>query len=101
MGTARRGRNYWRKILCTEIHVLELAMSDIIAERSGNILRIQLNRPDKKNAMTSSMYITMAEFLEAAAKADHELVALWPAAGPSFTPCPDPVNSTTNPRPHS
>jgi hypothetical protein len=45
-------------------------MNDIIAERSGNILRIQLNRPDKKNAMTSSMYITMAEFLEDAAKDD-------------------------------
>ena len=31
-------------------------MSDIITERSGNILRIQLNRPAKKNAMTSAMY---------------------------------------------
>ena len=39
-------------------------MSDIISERSGSILRIQLNRPAKKNAMTSSMYISMAEFLE-------------------------------------
>ena len=59
-------------------------MSDIIAERSGNILRIQLNRPDKKNAMTSSMYITMAEFLEDAAKDDQIRVVLWHAAGDSF-----------------
>jgi enoyl-CoA hydratase/carnithine racemase len=59
-------------------------MSDIIAERSGNILRIQMNRPDKKNAMTSSMYITMAEFLEDAAKDDQIRVALWHAVGDSF-----------------
>ena len=59
-------------------------MSDIIAERSENILSIQLNRPDKKNAMTSSMYITMAELLEDAAKDDQIHVALWHAAGDSF-----------------
>ena len=59
-------------------------MSDIIAERSGNILRIQLNRPDKKNAMTSSMYITMAGLLEDAGKDDQVRVALWHGAGDSF-----------------
>jgi enoyl-CoA hydratase/carnithine racemase len=30
-------------------------MSDIITERSDGILRIELNRPAKKNAMTSGM----------------------------------------------
>jgi enoyl-CoA hydratase/carnithine racemase len=60
-------------------------VNDIIAERSGNILRIQMNRPAKKNAMTSSMYITMAEFLEDAAKDDQIRVALWHAAGDSFS----------------
>jgi enoyl-CoA hydratase/carnithine racemase len=59
-------------------------MTDIIAERSGNILRIQLNRPDKKNAMTSSMYITMAGLLEDAGKDDQVRVALWHGAGDSF-----------------
>ena len=59
-------------------------MSDIIAERSENILSIQLNRPDKKNAMTSSMYVTMAELLEDAANNDQIHVALWHAAGDSF-----------------
>ena len=29
-------------------------MSEILTERSGSILRIQLNRPEKKNAMTST-----------------------------------------------
>src|ERR1700684_3873387 len=59
-------------------------MNDIVAERSGHILSIQLNRPAKKNAMTSTMYITMAEFLEDAAKDDQMRVALWHAAGDSF-----------------
>src|SRR5260370_620761 len=60
-------------------------MSDIVAERSGNILSIQLNRPAKKNAMTSSMYITMAELLNGAAKDDQIRVVLWHAAGNSFS----------------
>jgi enoyl-CoA hydratase/carnithine racemase len=59
-------------------------MNDIIAERSGNILRIQLNRPAKKNAMTSSMYIEMAELLDGAAKDDQIRVVMWHAAGDSF-----------------
>jgi enoyl-CoA hydratase/carnithine racemase len=60
-------------------------VNDIIAERSGNILRIQMTRPAKKHAMTSSLYITMAEFLEDAAKDDQIRVALWHAAGDSFS----------------
>jgi enoyl-CoA hydratase/carnithine racemase len=60
-------------------------MSDIVAERSGNILSIQLNRPAKKNAMTSSMYTDMAELLDGAAKDDQVHVVLWHAAGDSFS----------------
>jgi enoyl-CoA hydratase/carnithine racemase len=60
-------------------------MSDIVTERSGNILSIQLNRPAKKNAMTSSMYIAMAEFLNGAAKDDQIHVVLWHATGNSFS----------------
>ena len=59
-------------------------MSDIVAERSGNILSIQLNRPTKKNAMTSGMYIEMAELLDGAAKDDQIRVVLWHGAGDSF-----------------
>ena len=59
-------------------------MSDIVAERSGNILNIQLNRPTKKNAMTSGMYIEMAELLDGAAKDDQIRVVLWHGAGDSF-----------------
>jgi enoyl-CoA hydratase/carnithine racemase len=59
-------------------------MSDIITERSGPILRIQLNRPARKNAMTSAMYISMAELLDSAAKDDEIRVVLWHGAGDSF-----------------
>ena len=59
-------------------------MTDIVTERSGSILRLQFNRPSKKNAMTSAMYITMADLLEAAAKDDGIRVVLWHGAGDSF-----------------
>src|ERR1700756_4291702 len=59
-------------------------MNDIITERSGSILRIQLNRPAKKNAMTSAMYIIMADLLNDAAKDDSVRVVLLHGAGDSF-----------------
>ena len=60
-------------------------MSDIISERSGHILRIQLNRPEKKNAMTVAMYITLADLLNDAAKDDQIRVVLWHGARDSFS----------------
>ena len=59
-------------------------MSDIIKERSGSILRVQLNRPAKKNAMTMSMYVTLADILNDAAKDEQVRVVLWHGAGDSF-----------------
>src|SRR5437867_9846193 len=59
-------------------------MSDIVTERSGSILRVQLNRPAKKNAMTSAMYVTIADSFNAAAKDDDIRVVLWHGAGDSF-----------------
>src|SRR5438132_7620779 len=60
-------------------------MSDIISERSGSILRVELNRPERKNAMTSAMYITLADLLNDAAKDDQIRVVLWHGAGDSFS----------------
>ena len=60
-------------------------MNDIITERSGNILQIQLNRPEKKNAMTLAMYNTMADLLNDAAKDNQIRVVLWHGAGDSFS----------------
>ena len=59
-------------------------MSEIVTERSGSILRVQFNRPAQKNAMTSAMYITMADLLNNAAKDDSVRVVLWHGAGDSF-----------------
>jgi enoyl-CoA hydratase/carnithine racemase len=59
-------------------------MTDIVSEHSGSILRIQFNRPAKKNAMTFAMYITMADLLNSAAKDESVRVVLWHGAGDSF-----------------
>jgi enoyl-CoA hydratase/carnithine racemase len=59
-------------------------MSDIITEQSSNILRIQLNRPAKKNSMTSSMYLTLTDTFNSAGKDDNVDVVLWHSAGDSF-----------------
>ena len=72
-------------------------MSDIITERSGRILRVQFNRPAKKNAMTSSMYITLAELLSSAAKDDRVRIVLLHGAGDSFTTGNDVEDFLNNP----
>jgi len=59
-------------------------MSDIITEQSGAILRVQLNRPASKNAMTSAMYITLADLFDSAVKDDDIRVVLWHGVGDSF-----------------
>ena len=60
-------------------------MDEIITEQSERVLRVQLNRPMKRNAMTSRMYTTLADVLNDAAKDDHTRVVLWHAAGDSFS----------------
>jgi enoyl-CoA hydratase/carnithine racemase len=76
-------------------------MSDIITERSGNILRIQLNRPSRKNAMTVAMYNTMADLLNDAGKDDQIRVVLWHGAGDSFSAGNDIQDFQQNPPPPS
>jgi enoyl-CoA hydratase/carnithine racemase len=59
-------------------------MDEIVTERAGSILRVQLNRPAKKNAMTSSMYVTLADIFSDAAKDERTRIVLWHGAGDSF-----------------
>src|ERR1700716_3630787 len=59
-------------------------MDDIITEHSGSVLRVELNRPAKRNAMTSRMYVTLANVLNDAAKDERIRVVLWHGAGDSF-----------------
>jgi enoyl-CoA hydratase/carnithine racemase len=59
-------------------------MDEIITERSGSMIRVELNRPTKKNAMTASMYVTLADVFNDAAKDERTRVVLWHGAGDSF-----------------
>ena len=43
-----------------------------------------MNRPTKKNAMTSNMYVTLADLLNDAARDEQIRVVLWHGAGDSF-----------------
>src|SRR6266403_171134 len=47
-------------------------------------LRVQRNQPASKNAMTSAMYITLADLFNTAAQDDQIRVVLWHGAGDSF-----------------
>jgi enoyl-CoA hydratase/carnithine racemase len=60
-------------------------MDEIITERSESVLRVQLNRPMKRNAMTSRMYLALADIFNDAAKDEYTRVVLWHGAGDSFS----------------
>src|ERR1700722_18754280 len=59
-------------------------MGDIVTEQAGSILRVQLNRPTKRNAMTSAMYVALAGIFNEAAKDANTRVVLWHGAGDLF-----------------
>jgi enoyl-CoA hydratase/carnithine racemase len=72
-------------------------MNEILTERSGSILKVQLNRPGKKNAITAAMYVALAEALETAAKDEATRVVLIHGAGDSFTAGNDLEDFVKNP----
>ena len=59
-------------------------MNEIVTEHSEGVLRIELNRPAKRNAITSSMYLTLADVFIDAANDERTRVVLWHGAGDSF-----------------
>src|SRR5260370_26427616 len=59
-------------------------MDEIITERSDGILRVELNRPSRKNAMTSATYVDLANIFNDAARDASTRVVLWHGAGDSF-----------------
>ena len=59
-------------------------MQEIDIAREGSILRVQLNRPAKLNAMTSAMYVALAGIFNEAAHDESTRVVLWHGAGRSF-----------------
>jgi enoyl-CoA hydratase/carnithine racemase len=72
-------------------------MDEIITELSGNVLRVQFNRPSKKNAMTVAMYAALAEELDRADKNDDVRAVLVHGAGDSFTAGNDVADFTSHP----
>ncbi len=59
-------------------------MSDIMTERSSGILRVELNRPEKKNAMTAGMYTSLTDIFTDAREDEEIRVVLWHGAGEAF-----------------
>jgi enoyl-CoA hydratase/carnithine racemase len=72
-------------------------MDEIIVEQSAGILRVELNRPTRKNAITSPMYLALAELFNNADKDDRTRVVLWHGAGDSFSAGNDVEDFLKNP----
>jgi enoyl-CoA hydratase/carnithine racemase len=72
-------------------------MSDINTERSGSVLRVELNRPTKKNALTAAMYTNLAEIFANANKDEAVRVVLWHSAGDTFSAGNDMGDFLNNP----
>jgi len=60
-------------------------MSDINTDRSGSILRVEVNRPERKNALTAAMYTRLADIFNEAAEDEETRVVLWHGAGDTFS----------------
>jgi enoyl-CoA hydratase/carnithine racemase len=58
---------------------------EILRTRSGTILEIRINRPDKKNAITVAMYAALADAFEAAAADPSTRVITIAGSGGLFT----------------
>lgn len=72
-------------------------MSDILTSQADGILTVTFNRPDKKNALTSAMYATLADALEAAETDPAVRVILFAGNGGAFTAGNDLQDFLNNP----
>ena len=70
--------------------------TDIEVSATGGVVTIRLNRPAKRNAITSAMYTTLADELAAADQAEAAVVVLT-GAGESFTAGNDLRDMAENP----
>jgi enoyl-CoA hydratase/carnithine racemase len=71
-------------------------MSDVEIEQADGVVTIRLNRPTKRNAVTSAMYATIADALEAA-NDDGTAVVVFTGAGGAFTAGNDLRDMAENP----
>jgi len=75
--------------------------TEIATERNGYILDVSFNRPTKKNALSSSMYTTLADVLHEADENNEVRVVLLHGQGDSFTAGNDLEDFMKNPPPAS
>ncbi|WP_415889269.1 enoyl-CoA hydratase-related protein [Neptuniibacter sp. SY11_33] len=59
-------------------------MATVLTEKQGSVFEINLNRPDKKNALTLAMYVEMTALLKQAVEDPNVHVVLFRAQGQSF-----------------
>jgi enoyl-CoA hydratase/carnithine racemase len=72
-------------------------MADVLTRRADGVLFVELNRPEKLNAMTSDMYLELADIFNNAAKDDEIRVVLWHGAGTAFSAGNDMADFLANP----
>ncbi|WP_341894055.1 enoyl-CoA hydratase [Ferrovibrio terrae] len=72
-------------------------MTEILTAQADGILTITFNRPEKKNALTSAMYATLADALEAAETDAAVRVILFAGNGGAFTAGNDLQDFLNNP----
>src|SRR5215470_17797174 len=60
-------------------------------------MRVELNRPEKKNALTAAMYTRLAEIFNEAAEDEETHVVLWHGAGNTFSAGNDVADFLKNP----
>ena len=72
-------------------------MSQIVSELIDDVLRISINRPEKKNALTGAMYTALAEAVEHGEATDAVRVMLLHGNGDSFTAGNDLEDFLSNP----
>jgi len=72
-------------------------MTQVVTTREGAIQRIQLNRPEKKNALTAEMYAAIAEAVRGADSDPGVCVSLIHGAGDAFTAGNDLQDFLANP----
>jgi enoyl-CoA hydratase/carnithine racemase len=71
--------------------------TEIITDCAESVLRVQFNRPTRKNALTSAMYATVADLINAAAADEGIRVVVLHGAGDSFSAGNDLEDFMTNP----
>lgn len=59
--------------------------SQVLVELQDRILRVTMNRPEKKNALTQAMYTAMSDALDRADQDDEVRVVLFTGVGNAFT----------------